>query len=193
MVDAAADELFIVGNTGSLQKQFDLATFGINSSYPSGIIYLGDEGRFAIIDHSHDAIFFIDLSKPGKLQGSISTHILLNSSVPTGMCMISENGHFAFVDSTADEVYVIDPEGRLKARFDTTGVFSSGNPTGIAYDEDNQRFAIVDIDDLQVYLLDLPALVTPCDRCEGDFDGDSDVDGSDLAVFAADFGRTDCP
>ena len=29
--------------------------------------------------------------------------------------------------------------------------------------------------------------------CEGDFDYDGDVDGSDLAVFAADFGRTDCP
>ena len=28
--------------------------------------------------------------------------------------------------------------------------------------------------------------------CEGDFDKDGDVDGSDLAVFAADFGRTDC-
>ena len=28
--------------------------------------------------------------------------------------------------------------------------------------------------------------------CEGDFDEDSDVDGSDLAVFAVDFGRTDC-
>ena len=28
--------------------------------------------------------------------------------------------------------------------------------------------------------------------CEGDFDNDSDVDGSDLALFAADFGRTDC-
>ena len=28
--------------------------------------------------------------------------------------------------------------------------------------------------------------------CEGDFDGDGDVDGSDQAVFAADFGRTDC-
>jgi hypothetical protein len=27
---------------------------------------------------------------------------------------------------------------------------------------------------------------------DGDFDGDHDVDGSDLAVFAADFGRTDC-
>ena len=37
---------------------------------------------------------------------------------------------------------------------------------------------------------------TNCDQgdpCEGDFDGDGDVDGSDLAVFAADFGRTDCP
>lgn len=29
--------------------------------------------------------------------------------------------------------------------------------------------------------------------CEGDFDGGNDVDGSDLAVFAADFGRTNCP
>ena len=28
--------------------------------------------------------------------------------------------------------------------------------------------------------------------CDGDFDRDGDVDGSDLAVFAADFGRTDC-
>jgi len=30
-------------------------------------------------------------------------------------------------------------------------------------------------------------------NCEGDFDGDGDVDGSDLAIFAEDFGRTDCP
>jgi len=30
------------------------------------------------------------------------------------------------------------------------------------------------------------------EACEGDFDNDGDLDGSDLAVFAADFGRTDC-
>jgi hypothetical protein len=30
------------------------------------------------------------------------------------------------------------------------------------------------------------------DFCRGDFEPDGDVDGSDLAVFAADFGRTDC-
>lgn len=35
-------------------------------------------------------------------------------------------------------------------------------------------------------------VVTAIPVCEGDFDGDDDVDGSDLAVFAADFGRTDC-
>jgi hypothetical protein len=28
--------------------------------------------------------------------------------------------------------------------------------------------------------------------CEGDFEPDGDVDGSDLAVFAEDFGRTSC-
>jgi hypothetical protein len=28
--------------------------------------------------------------------------------------------------------------------------------------------------------------------CSGDLDGDGDMDGSDLAVFAHDFGRTDC-
>jgi serine protease AprX len=28
--------------------------------------------------------------------------------------------------------------------------------------------------------------------CEGDFDGDGDVDGSDLSIFAADYGRTNC-
>ena len=30
------------------------------------------------------------------------------------------------------------------------------------------------------------------DFCEGDFKCDRDVDGSDLAIFAADFGRTNC-
>ena len=28
--------------------------------------------------------------------------------------------------------------------------------------------------------------------CDGDFDYDCDIDGSDLSVFAGDFGRTDC-
>lgn len=39
-----------------------------------------------------------------------------------------------------------------------------------------------------IYQQNLPAVPI----CEGDFGGDGDVDGSDLAVFAADFGRTNC-
>jgi len=31
------------------------------------------------------------------------------------------------------------------------------------------------------------------DYCKGDFDHDGDVDGSDLAVFIKEFGRTNCP
>ena len=34
--------------------------------------------------------------------------------------------------------------------------------------------------------------VTPGNTCESDFNKDSYADDSDLAVFAADFGRTDC-
>lgn len=41
----------------------------------------------------------------------------------------------------------------------------------------------------QLAQIKFPLLIPPC---QGDFDGDGDVDGSDLAVFAADFGRTDC-
>jgi len=37
-----------------------------------------------------------------------------------------------------------------------------------------------------------PILTEPIEPCNGDFDDDGDVDGSDLAIFAADFGRTDC-
>ena len=54
--------------------------------------------------------------------------------------------------------------------------------------------------------LTLPAIeLGECERCEGDFDDDGDVDNSDLATFAAgwttitleefatNFGRTNCP
>jgi hypothetical protein len=35
-------------------------------------------------------------------------------------------------------------------------------------------------------------LTAPIDSCEGDFEPDGDVDGTDLSVFAQEFGRTDC-
>jgi RHS repeat-associated protein len=38
----------------------------------------------------------------------------------------------------------------------------------------------------------IAAVVFPTGECKGDLDNDGDVDGSDLAVFATDFGRTGC-
>ena len=43
-----------------------------------------------------------------------------------------------------------------------------------------------------VWFTALQQILPNPDPCEGDFNGDGDVDGSDLAVFAANFGRTDC-
>ena len=51
---------------------------------------------------------------------------------------------------------------------------------------------IIDGDGDEIAIVDMGAYEF-ANICEGDFDGDGDVDGSDLAVFAADFGRTDCP
>ena len=50
---------------------------------------------------------------------------------------------------------------------------------------ENRAEAYVSINSIKVVVSCLPI-------CEGDFDEDGDVDGSDLSVFAADFGRTDC-
>ena len=53
-------------------------------------------------------------------------------------------------------------------------------------------------DDLGLYYpspIDMAFLLITDDDtryCKGDFNRDGDVDGSDLAIFAADFGRTDC-
>ena len=53
------------------------------------------------------------------------------------------------------------------------------------------RFQIVS-NDPQTEIREISLTATVNYLCPGDFDTDADVDGSDLAVFAADFGRTDC-
>ena len=47
------------------------------------------------------------------------------------------------------------------------------------------------IDNTDVYTV-MDMVLGGSDECLGDFDSDGDVDGSDLSLFAADFGRTDC-
>jgi hypothetical protein len=52
------------------------------------------------------------------------------------------------------------------------------------------KVTVTDTDDLES--TDTVTVNVLNNTCPGDFDNDNDVDGSDLSIFAADFGRTDC-
>jgi predicted outer membrane repeat protein len=65
------------------------------------------------------------------------------------------------------------------------------NAPGLPINDLDAKPRIIDGDSDIIATVDMGAYEYG-DICEGDFDEDSDVDGSDLAVFAADFGRTDC-
>jgi len=101
------------------------------------------------------------------------------------------NEVLAEIGISRNEVFITNPKGVLQARFDTSK-FSS-RPEDIAFDSTNDVFAILDAVDDEVSLLRLPSLVEPGNGCACDLYQDGDVDGSDLAVFAAEFGRNDCP
>ena len=69
------------------------------------------------------------------------------------------------------------------------GGFVNSNPELISADFDGS--GVVDSSDLLNWQQDFS--MAPDALIEnGDANRDGDVDGSDLAVFAADFGRTDC-
>lgn len=121
--------------------------------------------------------------------------------------------------SSGARIYTLDSTtGALTLAYETTHTYAYAGLAFSATAEQNELFAyeVQDTDDILVLDLDagfnsivlygniLPsfnagrgdlaasAVGEIADTCEGDFDHDSDVDGSDLAIFAADFGRTDC-
>jgi hypothetical protein len=49
-----------------------------------------------------------------------------------------------------------------------------------------------DVDGTDLAIFSKQFGMTACKACSADFDGDGDVDGTDLRIFAADFGRTNC-
>jgi len=87
---------------------------------------------------------------------------------------------FAYIDTNGDNIedtfVPLSPE-------DIVSIVTVDGPDGKTFIE----FSI-QLSHFSTYAIIKP-LINPC---EGDFDGDYDVDGSDLATFAADFGRTNC-
>jgi hypothetical protein len=190
IVDRSADEIFIINSGCVLQDQFDIGTFGIGSNEPYGITYIADRNYFAIADSGKDAAFMFDPAWSGRIVEQFSLSAVLSTST-TGITFVPSSDTFAVVDNSADEAFVVNRQGVLQARFDTS-LFAT-NPQGIAFNTIDETFAIVDANDREVSFLSLPSLVIPVTICACDLNHDGACNILDWPYFIENWGRTDCP
>lgn len=107
-------------------------------------------------------------------------------------CDIDQNGYDGSNGNIRqDPLFVGGEDYHLMAGSPCIDAGTNSDPNIPAKDKDGKPRCI-DGDNNGTIVVDLGAYEFGDDRCKGDFDEDGDVDGSDLAVFAADFGRTDC-
>ena len=118
-------------------------------------------------DSSSPIISYSDVQGGYTGTGNINAKPLFENTVKGDLHL--ESGSPCIDAAMSDGAPEFDCEG--KGRYDDPDTPNSGAGT----------FPYYDIGAYEYYLV-----------CEGDFDSDGDVDGSDLAVFAADFGRTNC-
>ena len=101
-------------------------------------------------------------------------------------------------EGTCADIYgqIVTPSGTLDGS-EFLIVDADENQFGSALAFDGMNFTVVyntggiDLDDTSNWDV-YGVFVNLAEICEGDFNHDGDVDGSDLATFAADFGRTNC-
>jgi len=150
----------------------------------------GNVEQFDLAAGQHGTVYVCDALDANNLykldpDGTLTSFAL---SVPVSnilsiVCDSVEN--VIYIASNASKaVYRVDPlTGEVTLIADG---FSDFHPCSLEIDTTNGRLWVADYGYSRVYQFCLLR------KCEGDFDTDGDVDGSDLAVFAADFGRTDC-
>jgi len=173
--------------------QFDIQTFGISSSIPTGIAFVSVTGHLAITDTGRQAVLFVNPSRPGKLKSQLSTGAV-ESTGPSGLTFFpAGTGLFAVVDSSADEVFILNNNGTLMSRFDTATVLSSTAPQGIAFNPTAETLAIVDNNSDSVSIVSFPGLLDLPYFCECDLNKDGKCNILDYQFFIQDWGCTDCP
>jgi hypothetical protein len=107
------------------------------------------------------------------------------------------------VDYGDEDVVIYDPLIKRCSLYENSMIFtrpepnetipwSIGKETTLNELLDVLPFVVFDTDLGRILVLDMISGGTHTTTCPGDFDFDLDVDGSDLSVSAADFGRTDC-
>ncbi len=152
-------------------------------------------GQFTAIDHEYPSFLEIHLTVTDggvvELSDTVTVAIypetsnLTLESDPPGL----ELGIYAELDTApysieaiiGSQTAVSAPSPQIKDNVEYVFSFWSDNGS------QNHNIIVLDSDQTLVARF-TPVIV----ECEGDFNDDGDVDGSALAVFAADFGRTNC-
>ena len=214
-VDVGADEFMDIDSDG-VQDSEEMGPDGDDPSYDGNDDTIPDSQQNNVASmHTYNDEDYVTVASPAGTALSNVRAIAPPGTPPGGVDF--EYGCFDFTvtgvgigGSTSVTLY--GPDG---AAFDTYYKYgpTEGDPTDhwyeFLFDAPSQTGAQFDGNEITLHFVDGqrgdgdltangvivepggPAMITAED-CEGNFDGDTDVDGSDLAVFAADFGRTDC-
>ena len=172
---------FYSGSDGTLERcRIEYAQYGVYTSNASpGILHCALKnntyGVYCSAGSSPDICgCTMSLNDYGVYSLSLSEPIISGNS--TGVNIISGNKTYG--------VYNADSTIDINAQYNYWG--NASGPYHPASNTDGRGDWVSDDVNYDPFVDHEPL------PCEGDFDLDGDVDGSDLAVFAADFGRTDC-
>jgi len=159
-------------------------TFSGNQSYDTGYASIYNRGGTLNVTNS----IFWDNERTSGLYNEYGTAIISYSDVHNGL------GGTGFTDGgnniNSTPSFVGGGDYHLTAASPCIDAGTNDAPHLPDKDKDGKP-RIIDGDGDDIATVDM-GLYEFGDICEGNFDGDDDVDGSDLAIFAADFGRTDC-
>ena len=187
----ASDNYFtdlIIGETGYLAGDADdnfyvsndlISNSSMNSQWNTVVAYLEFYSGF---DAEHD--FYITGEDYGPVQAGYTDNFAW------GTLHIANGNTVHLFDGNAAPGAALYVQSITGVDLDADNVTNiEGNSINIYYLsflEDNAYLAET------TYTLENGGFLIPITQCEGDFDGNGDVDEDDLSVFAADFGRTDC-
>lgn len=186
-------ELYTMNSDGSEANKILNA---LNDSTPDSVgrdnssISYSPDGQWIAFDSQRSGYWDIWVVKPDGSNLTQLTNDVNRNHYPAW----SPNGNqIAFISNRSgnDDIWiltnvyeVISNNGIANYVQVTTSPYSDKYPTW-SPDGAKIAFSTYSNDNWDIWIIDV--------LCKGDFDGDGDVDGSDLAIFAADFGRTNCP
>jgi hypothetical protein len=190
-IGVAGYDFFVAFETdGSVKWLADTRDYSSRATSSTAFDFDGD-GRYEIA-YSDERMLYIFKGTDGTVlfetpapSGTLLEHpVIVDVDNDDHVEIVMPVNNYAFPGNTGIEVY-----GNDSCWPDARNIWNQ-HSYHITNINDDATVPTVEIDSWESYNnYRAQALVF---TCRADFDNDGDVDGSDLAVFAADFGRTDC-